>query len=127
MTFTGWIEKILPANDYEQKVVVTNYRNETAKKLMIEQKEFPNSLCFSFGVKNGANAQLDNVKEGDKVEVKFFLSGNSGISKTSGKYYAVNNLRCAKKDGITLIERATVSPDGQPRVVSDIDPEDIPF
>lgn len=127
MKFVGWVEKILPAGDYDQKFVVTNYRNEDAKKLMKEQKEFPNALMFAANVKNGSNSQLDDLHEGDKVEVKFFLAGRSGISKKN-TYYCVNNLNIAKKDGITIVERVKVDPAGQPQPVSADDEDlDIPF
>jgi len=126
MKFVGWIEKILPAGDYDQKFAVANYRNEEAKKLMKEQKEFPNALMFTCSAKNGCNAQLDNLHEGDKVEVKFFLAGKSGISKKD-TYYCINNLNVAKKDGIIVIERVKVVDSGQPQPADPDDIDDIPF
>lgn len=126
MKFTGWVEKILPATDFEQRFVVANYRNETAKQAMKQAHEFPNALMFTLSVRNGANAQLDDISEGDKIEVKYFLAGKSGTSPRTGKYYCINNLNVAKTNGLTLIDRRERDPKNQPSLM-DAPDDDIPF
>lgn len=119
--FTGWIEKILPANDYRQEIVVRDYENESTKE------KFSNTLTFSFGVKNGAVRQMDGIGEGDKVQIAYYVTGKAGVSKT-GKYYHINELNVAKMNGIRVLAKAHNAPDVEdPQIEDDGSVDALPF
>ena len=105
MTFTGWVDHIFEPTQYDMEFSVRNYEDETAREAMIRDKNYPQTLKFTASVKSGAAKQLEGVGVGDRIVVRFFLYGSSGVSKSSGNYYCINKLNISKKDGITVLER----------------------
>lgn len=106
LEFEGWVEHKGEKGDYDQRINVANYKDNDEKIAMQNAKgQFP--LCYEFkaSVKNGAADALDDIEEGDKVKIRFYLIGRSGISKSRGAYYCINELAIAKKDGISVVER----------------------
>lgn len=122
MTFTGYVDHIFDADQYEQRIAVRNYRDATAMEAMKQTKDYPRCLCFSASVKNGCVEQLKDLHEGDKIVVTFYLYGSSGVSQKTGNYWCINKLNIAKKAGIQILERAP-----KQAVEEESDPDDIPF
>lgn len=122
--FTGYVRKILPPSEYGAEFVVANYKSETVKENMRANKKFPVALKIKANIKNGASKQLESISEGDKVIVEFYLGGIEGVSKSTGKYYAINELMLAKQKGITVLERAERE---EPQTEESPDDDDIPF
>lgn len=122
--FTGYVRKILPPTEYGAEFVVANYKSETDKENMKANKKFPVALKIKANIKNGASKQLDSINEGDKISVEFYLGGIEGVSKSSGKYYAINELMLAKQKGITVLEKAERE---EPEAEVSPDDDDIPF
>lgn len=129
LEFEGWVERKGEKGDYDQKINVANYKDNDDKIAMQNTKgKFP--LCYEFkaNVKNGTAAMLDEVEEGDKVKIRFYLVGRSGISKSRGTYYCINDLAIAKKDGITVLERKPrVEDDNSEQSEEDTVADDCPF
>ena len=124
MTFTGYVDHIFDADEYEQRIAVRNYRDATAMEAMKQEKDYPRCLCFSASVKNGCSDQLKDLHEGDQIVVTFYLYGSSGVSKKTGNYWCINKLNIAKKTGIQILERA---PRQEEQQGEESDPDDIPF
>jgi len=123
--FTGWVEKVIKDGDYDHKLVVTNARDaDMAAQMKASKKEWPITLMFNLSVKSGCSEQLNGINVGDKVVVTFYISGKSGVSRTSGKYYCINSLNVGKKDGLVLLERGSAAKAQEP---SPADTDDIPF
>lgn len=123
-TFTGWVEHIFEPTQYDKQIVVRNYKDDDAKEAMKEdKKDFPTVLCFKANIKNGAANQLDDILEGDKVEITFMLSGMSGVSKKTGNYYCINSLMILKQNGVKILEKVA----GERHETASIDDDDIPF
>ena len=120
--FEGWVEKKFEATQYEQSITVRNWKDDTDRETLKERKEYPACYKFLAQVKNGSNEQLDNVHEGDKVKVVAYLNGKSGVSKAN-KYYCINDLVIAKKDGIKVLARA----EKKTEPVKEEMPDDMPF
>lgn len=125
-SFTGWVRHIFDADTYSREFVVANYDSDVAKENMrSEKKTFPKALRIKANIKNGAASQIDSISEGDKVTVEFYQGGVEGVSKSTGKYYAINELNLAKQKGITILEKAPKPDDGaHPEPDND---DDIPF
>lgn len=123
MTFTGYVDHIFDADEYEKRIAVRNYRDATAMKAMKQTKDYPRCLCFSASVKNGCVDQLKDLHVGDKIVVTFYLYGSSGVSKKTQNYWCINKLNVAKKAGIQILERAPHQEESAPDEV----PDDIPF
>lgn len=123
--FIGWIEKIFPPTDYDQGFAVANYKDEAMRDMMRAKKDYPQTLRFSANIKMGANTQLDGLHEGDKVQITYYLSGRSGISK-AGNYYCFNTLHIAKNHGVELLERSALQETKQTDEVP-ADDSDVPF
>lgn len=102
MKFIGWVEKILDPDQYNREFVVRDYKDDNDPN----KPKYPNSFTFRASVKNGSALQLDSIGEGDKVQVEFFLTGKSGVSK-AGKYYHINSLCIAKENGVVVLEKNT--------------------
>ncbi len=114
-TFTGWIDHIFPAGQYGQEIAVRDYATED------ERPKFPTVLKFRIGTK--CEFRTDNLAIGDKVNVKYYLSGKAGIGKNG--YYCIVSLNVAKQDGIVVVERA---PEPDPvDSVSKEEEEELPF
>lgn len=124
MTFTGYVDHIFDTDEYEQRIAVRNYRDDTAMEAMRQTKDYPRCLCFSASVKNGCVEQLKDLHKGDKIVVTFYLYGSSGVSKKTGNYWCINKLNIAKKAGIQILERAPRQEEPQGE---ESDPDDIPF
>ena len=122
MKFVGWVEKICDADQYNRDFVVRDYKDDNDP----EKPKYPTALTFRAAVKSGASLQLDDVNEGDKVAVTFFLTGKSGISK-AGKYYHINALNIAKDKGVVVLERAAVAETPAEEQGADEPAEDLPF
>lgn len=131
MEFEGWVENILPAGDYDQKFSVATYRDKEEKQRQWDAKQFPNVMMFTANAKNGANGQLDDLRVGDKIRVKYYIVGRSGVSKSTGSYYCINSLSIPKANAITILQRAmtqTKIPNTRmPEYDNDADGFDIPF
>lgn len=126
-SFTGYIEYIGEAGDFDQQISVRNYRDDAeAEKMKQDKQVFPVCLMFTANVKNGCNAQLEGLHVGDKIVVEYYLHGVSGVSKKSNKYYCINKLNIAKTKGITVIERAKVDEEQPSPDDTDV-ADDIPF
>lgn len=125
-SFTGWVRHIFDADQYSREFVVANYDSDITKENMrAEKKTFPKALRIKANIKNGAANQIDSISEGDKVVVEFYQGGVEGISKSTGKYYAINELNLAKQNGITILEKATQeNAEAKPEPDND---DDIPF
>lgn len=123
MTFTGYVDHIFDADEYEKRIAVRNYRDATAMEAMKQTKDYPRCLCFSASVKNGCVDQLKDLHVGDKIVVTFYLYGSSGVSKKTQNYWCINKLNIAKKAGIQILERAPHQEEPAPDEV----PDDIPF
>lgn len=102
--FTGYVTHIYEGDDFCERIVVSNYRNEDEKK-NLPKGEFPQDLEIRASRKNEASAQLDGIGDGDKITVKFYIVGKAGVSKRTGKYYSITELSLAKKDGVTMVEK----------------------
>ena len=124
--FTGWVRHIFDADQFSREFVVANYDSEIMKENMkAEKKTFPKALRIKANIKNGAAKQIDSISEGDKVVVEFYQGGVEGVSKSTGKYYAINELNLAKQKGITILEKAPQSvEEAQPEPADD---DNIPF
>lgn len=129
----GYIEKIFEPNDYDQEIIVSNYRSDDEKFSMYEKfkhdsknNEFPNAFTFKANVKNVVPT-LPNAGIGDLVEVRYVLLGKTGISKKNGKYFHFNELRILKNDGMKIIEKALNPPPSEEQDGEEGDVEDIPF
>ena len=111
--FTGWVERIYPAGEFDQEFVVANYRNDDEKAKMKaiykidSSKDFPSALTFKIRTpsKGEEPEVMNNIAVGDKVECSFFITGISGTSSKTGKYYHINNLRILR-NGVMLLEKA---------------------
>jgi hypothetical protein len=115
--FIGWIEHIFPKSQYGQEFSVRDHKDDSDKP------KYPTTLRFN--VSNKCGAMADSLSKGDKVKVKFYLSGSSGIGKNG--YYSINKLNVAKDGGITILEKAVILKDSA-EVNDDInDNEDLPF
>lgn len=128
LEFEGWVEHKGEKGDYDQKINVANYKNGDEKTAMQNTKgKFP--LCYEFkaSVKNGTAAMLDEIDEGDKVKIRFYLVGRSGISKSRGTYYCINDLAIAKKNGIEVVERKPRVEDNAEQSEEDTVADDCPF
>lgn len=128
LEFEGWVEHKGEKGDYDQKINVANYKDGDDKIAMQNTKgKFP--LCYEFkaNVKNGTAAMLDEIEEGDKVKIRFYLVGRSGISKSRGTYYCINDLAIAKKDGIVVVERKPRVENNDEQSEEDIVADDCPF
>lgn len=127
--FTGWVEHISEPTKYEHRFTVANYKTDSEKEEMRLAKQMP--LCFEFNasMNNDAHTYLDLVEVGDKVKVRFYPYGKSGISKMKGTYYCINSFNIAKKDGIEVLQKVVrANPESsEPEQVEDIDTSDIPF
>lgn len=121
--FEGWVEKKFDATQYDQSITVRNWKDEKDKDSLKERKEYPACYKFLAQVKNGSNEQLNDVNEGDKVKIVAYLNGKSGVSK-SDKYYCINDLVIAKKDGIKILERAEKKSES---AKEEENPDDMPF
>lgn len=119
--FIGWVEKILESDGYNKEFVVRDFKDDEDPG----KPQFPTMLTFRASVKNGSSLQLDAINEGDKVQVEFFITGKSGISK-AGKYYHINSLVIAKSNGVTVIEKAAV-PTPAEAAIADDDTSSLPF
>lgn len=120
--FEGWVEKKFEASQYDQSITVRNWKDDEDKDSLKERKEYPACYKFLANVKNGSSEQLNDVNEGDKVKVVAYLNGKSGLSKAN-KYYCINDLVIAKKDGIKILERAETK--SEP--ATEEQPDDMPF
>ena len=120
--FEGWVEKKFEATQYDQSITVRNYKHEEDRETLKDKKEYPACYKFLAQVKNGSNEQLNDVHEGDKVKVVASLNGKSGVSK-SDKYYCINELVIAKKDGIKVLARA----EKKTEPAKEEEPDDMPF
>lgn len=123
MKFVGWVEKILPADNYSREFVVRDYRDDNDP----DKPKFPNAFTFKASVANGASLQLDDVEEGDKVAVTFFLTGRSGLARTSGKYYHINTLNIAKDKGVVVLEKVVKPESEQKQEEPEDDDQGLPF
>lgn len=94
--FTGWVDHVFPAGQYGQEIAVRDHEGEADKP------KYPITLRFNISSKCGTMAQ--GLAEGDKIKVKFYLTGVSGIGKNG--YYAINKLNVAKDGGIVILETA---------------------
>lgn len=94
--FTGWVDHIFPKGQYGQEIAVRDHEGEADKP------KYPTTLRFNISTKCGTMA--DGLGEGDKIKVKFYLTGVSGIGKNG--YYAINRLNVAKDGGIVILETA---------------------
>ncbi len=121
--FEGWVRHIYDKTEYRQEFVVANYKSEQEKDDMRAAKTVPVAFRFCASVKNGADSLVDQLAEGDRVKVLFYLYGVEGVSK-QGKYYAINELNIDKKCGVVVLEKA--QRDEQPTGTDDI-PDDCPF
>ena len=124
--FIGWVSHIFDANDFDQNFVVANYKDEESKQELVSMKGYPECRKFTLNVKNGSNAQIDGIHVGDKIQVVFFIHGNQGISKKTGKYFCVNTLNVAKKNGIVILEQVVRAEEREPDAM-DADGMDVPF
>lgn len=121
--FEGWVEKKFEATKYDQTITVRNWKDDEDKDSLKERKEYPACYKFLANVNNGSNEQLNDVNEGDKVKVVAYLNGKSGVSK-SDKYYCINDLVIAKKDGVKVLARA--EKESEPAKEEE-NPDDMPF
>ena len=125
-SFTGYVDHIFEADEYEKRIAVRNYRDSSAMEAMKQTKDYPRCLCFSASVKNGCADQLDGLNVGDKVIVTFYLYGSCGISKKTNNYWCINKLNIAKKAGVQVVERAKVEQEEQSQEEDEV-ADDIPF
>lgn len=128
LEFEGWIEHKGEKGNYDQRVSVANYKDDDEKNAMQNEKgKFP--LCYEFkaGIKNGVADLLDDLNEGDKIRVRFYVVGRSGISKSKGTYYCINELAIARKNGIEVLERKSVSASDEQSPEEEQMDDDIPF
>lgn len=102
MQFKGFIEKIFPATEYSQEIVVANFKDEKHKANLMKKGYAVNQITFRASTYNNANDIIAKFKAGDEVLVHFYISGKAGISK-KGTYYHFNELRIANRDGIVRI------------------------
>jgi hypothetical protein len=116
--FTGWVDHIFPRGQYGQEFSVRDHKDDSDKT------KYPTTLRFN--VSNKCGSMVDSLGKGDKVKVKFYLTGASGIGKNG--YYAINKLNVAKEGGITILEKARILNDSAE--VNNADEggeEDLPF
>lgn len=111
--FTGWVEKILDPGQYGREFTVRDYKDDHDPN----RPKYPNVLKFKVG--NKIMNMLDNIREGDKVRVRYFVFGRSGYGQRG--YYCIVNLNVAKDGGITLLEAA---PRGGEQEEEQEDPEE---
>lgn len=127
--FTGWVEHISEPTKYEHRFTVANYKTDSEKEEMRLAKQMP--LCFEFSasMNNDAHTYLDLVEVGDKVKVRFYPYGKSGISKMKGTYYCINSFNVAKRDGVEVLEKVQkdYSQTSESEQAEVVDVDDIPF
>jgi len=127
MSFTGYVKHIFDADQYSREFVVANYKNELEKEnLKTAKTDYPRAFKIKANIKNGSANQVDCIGEGDKIIVEFYPSGIEGVSKRTGKYYAINEYLLAKNKGITIVERALPPEQIEAQPEPDND-DDIPF
>lgn len=120
--FIGWVEKLIDSDGYSREFVVRDYKDDNDPG----KPQYPTTLTFRASVKNGSALQLDAIHEGDKVQVEFFITGKSGMSK-AGKYYHINSLVIAKNNGVVVIEKAPVQTPAQAAIADEDDTSSLPF
>jgi hypothetical protein len=131
LEFEGWVEHKFDRGNYDQKITVANYDGDDQKNALASgQVKGKHPMCYEFkaNVKSGVADLLDDIEVGDKVHVKFYAVGRSGISKSKGTYYCITEFALAKKDGIVVIARKprteeTAEDNSNEEIVAD----DIPF
>lgn len=123
--FEGTVGHIYQGDDYGERFVVSNYRND-ADKAKLPKGTFPQSLELRINRKNNEDnlSVFNGIREGDFVRVKFFLVGKSGVSKRTGKFYSITELALAKKDGIVLVKAAEPDMGTEPDLLPT---EEMPF
>lgn len=110
MQFKGFIEKIFPATEYSQEILVANFKDERHKANLMKKGYPVNQITFKASTYNNANDIIAKFKVGDEVIVHFFISGKAGTSK-KGTYYHFNELRIANRDGIVRISGEDALPE----------------
>ena len=118
-TFVGWVEHIFPATKYGLEFSARDHRDES------DRPQYPITLKFNVGTK--ALPQVSSMNIGDKVSVRYFITGVSGNGRNG--YYAINKLNVAKNDGVTIIQRSSVEhqESGSRNIQEAANEDDLPF
>lgn len=117
-TFEGWLHKVYPTNEHgKREIIVRDCEVPEAVK-------YPNFITFVLSKNIASTNILDNVANGTKCTIQFFINGFLGTSKTTGKEYHINNLLVSK---IQFSDIPDTPENSEPSIKPPQEVEDLPF